>query len=578
MLKRKFLLKILMLFAVNLCAIDTIWAMTIKIEPEEINEPYRQRYPVIELDEIIKVFAAHTINPHNYTNNCVSCAISCYRWLNDRTHKPRPITKKEKASKNMECDDDFAELIKEIDNINLSPKVVRIYIEDNLEEPLKATFDAVVLKEEGKFRLLSNYLSAIPLKTLSGSKTSFRVGLLYLINKSNTKTGHMINFYKISKDNLTKIYILDPQKGTAQELDSFLESQAKYFLNYAYIWYDKGDFEIPLEYRRDVVKIEPHEIIEIDDEVVEDVEMELDIKALVEEVLSDKLPAQAAAKLLAQALARNDSKNAEIAIEQLAMDPNNKVKNLCSMTLYLAARNKSEKAVEAIRRFATWKYGINYNKVAAQALVFLINDGHEWPRGFLSVIAGSNPIEVKTGIIAFISLIMDYDSAWAKTKLGELALHYDANPSFNAALVLGTTAGRGSIWAQNIFNDWAKNNAYQIIVSQALKRAVEINSVWGKNTIGEFAHSDNQHLRKIALLAGFKIEHQPYAQRNSPFYAPQNPLITGNNFVATPPAQPAAHINYFLQGQAAPSQFYPGNNAFQRIPAQEPPLDKVRFK
>lgn len=118
----------------------------------------------------------------------------------------------------MECDDDFAELIKEIDNINLSPKVVRIYLEDNLEEPRKAIFDAVVLKEEGKFRLLSDYLSTIP---LSGSKTSSRVGLLYLINKSNTNTGHMINFYKISKDNLTKIYILDPQKGTAQELDSF---------------------------------------------------------------------------------------------------------------------------------------------------------------------------------------------------------------------------------------------------------------------------------------------------------------------------------------------------------------------
>lgn len=82
---------------------------------------------------------------------------------------------------------------------------------------------------------------------------------------------------------------------------------------------------------------------------------------------------QAAAESLAQALARNDS-NAEIAIEieieKLAIDPNSKVKCLCSTALFLAAAQyNSEKAKELIKGFATRIHGTDFHKVATQALL-----------------------------------------------------------------------------------------------------------------------------------------------------------------------------------------------------------------
>src|SRR5262245_44413710 len=112
MLQRIGFLKNWMLLLVNFSAIDPIWAMDMPILVPVKKEPcfddyvpQRQLFPMISIERIKKVFADKgiTINPKNFTNNCVDCAISCYRWLNDRTEKPQQITKYKKSGKNMEC-------------------------------------------------------------------------------------------------------------------------------------------------------------------------------------------------------------------------------------------------------------------------------------------------------------------------------------------------------------------------------------------------------------------------------------------------------------------------------------------
>lgn len=559
MLKKAYFLNISVLLSVYFSAISPIWAaaetIIIKDEPDFENfVPYRELYPVISLNRIREVFAdiETTINPHGYEDNCLDNAIKCVRWLEDRSEKPRQSTKREKPTKNMACNPYYAELISEKHNIDLSSKVVRIDLQDGSITPLMATFDPVVLKNEGSYKLLSNYLNAVPLKTLSGSSSSSRAGLLFLVYKAKAKLDHMVTFYKLSDGNTTKNYIIDAQVGTIQELEDFIKTQGKDFRNRAYIWYDKSELEVPIACSAALVKLEDHE--DHDVVFIEESESERKINALVEGLLSE-------------------DDDAYTKTEGLAMSNNIEDQNLVARALFLTVP-RSRRAIETVKTWATIKNEINLQKVAASVLVSLVmnkNEQYYW-KDFVEHIAHhANPREVKTALLIFTTLI---DTEWGQKNIQKLSEHSDPNISLGAAMLLGGAAAKNNLWAQRKIKEFAENFGHksQSIAGLALTRAIDMKSPWAKETVKEYAASDNPDLRKVAqwalddmgqTMANSNNQRMPAQVAapayNGPYSVQQNPVPVQTTYpIAVYPSYDAHfNINPYVQ-----TAFYPGYQPF----------------